>query len=141
MRINEEVREVHNLLFFSDDVNGTNGTRFYTLNGAASVAFGDQTRLILTEGSYQLLRDSEEKRRCVNSRRMLMNEYNIFNDKLDGVIVYNCDISYKECVLLKLQELVDTEKYWEQIEKMGELNYYPADSREAEEMIDGMGIL
>ena len=141
LRINEEVREVHNLLFFSDDVNGTNGTRFYTLNGAASVAFGDQTRLILTEGSYQLLRDSEEKKRCVNSRRMLMNEYNIFNDKLDGVIVYNCDISYKECILLKLQELVDTEKYWEQIEKMGELNYYPADSREAEELIDGMGIL
>lgn len=76
-----------------------------TLNGATSVAYGDQTRLILTEGANDLLKDNERKRIYVESRQMFMNEYDLPNSELDGVIVYDCDISYKECILLKFYEL------------------------------------
>lgn len=117
---NDVICENPNFLLLSDDSSGIDGTRFYTLNGAASVAYGDQRRLILTEDSYELLYDREQKEICVNSKRMLMNEYDTSNNKLDGVIVYNCDIGYKKCVLLKIWEMIDAEVYQKQIEKMGE---------------------
>lgn len=138
--MNKEIREAHNLLFLSDDVNGIDGTRFYTLNGAVSVAYGDQTRLILTEGSFQLLFDSEEKNLCVSSNRMLMNDYDTSNCELDGVIVYNCDINYKECMVLKFYELMELEIYRKRIEEMGELNYYHADSQKAAELMEEIGL-
>lgn len=140
LQLNEEIREAHNLLFLSDDSNGIGGTRFYTLNGASSVAYGDQTRLILTEATYGMLFDREQKSACVASGRVLMNEYDVSNNVLDGVIVYDCDIDYRECILLKINELFDDSNYYELIDELGELNYYPADSQQAIELIGEMRI-
>lgn len=129
LRLNEEIYHAENLLFKTDDSTGIGGTRFYSLNGAASVAYGDQTRLILTEDSFNMLEDEEKKSLYVASRIALMNEYDASNHELDGVIVYDCDISYEECVLLKFYELMDWETYRKRIEELGELDYYPADGQ------------
>lgn len=129
LRLNEEIYHAENLLFKTDDSTGIGGTRFYSLNGAASVAYGDQTRLILTEDSFNMLEDEEKKSLYVASRIALMNEYDASNHELDGVIVYDCDISYEECVLLKFYELMDWGTYRKRIEELGELDYYPADGQ------------
>lgn len=140
LRSSEEIYYAENILFLTDDLTGIDGTRFYSLNGAASVAYGNQTRLILTEDSFNLLRDEEEKAIYVASRIAAMNEYDVSNNELDGVIVFDCDINYKECILLKLYELVDEADYHKRIEKMGKFNYYPADSQRATELIKEIGI-
>ena len=139
-RLNEEIYRAQNALFISDDITGIDGTRFYTLNGAATVAYGDQTRLILTEATFGLLNDEEEKRILVEAGQASMNEYDVSNNKLDGVIVYDCDINYRECILLKLYELADRDAYSKKIEKLGELQYYPAESSQAIELIDKVKI-
>lgn len=87
-----------------------------------------------------MLYDEKQKSVCVDSGQMLMNEYDASNHELDGVMVYNCDINYKESMLLKFYELVDWESYQGQIEKMGELDYYPADSQKAKELMVEIGL-
>lgn len=131
-RLNEEIYYGENFLFISDNLFGVGGRHYAVLNGLAAVAYGDQNRLLLPENAFALLDDEIEKKIAVDSGQGSMKEYDTSNNKLDGVIVYDCDINNRECILLKFYELTDWKVYQKQIEKMGKLLYYPADSREAE---------
>lgn len=132
---NEQIREAENILFLSDDDTGISGTRFYSLNGDASVAYGDQSRLIMHGYSDLYILQSDKRSEWVESGLYLMNDYDINNDKLDGVAVYSCDISFVQCLKLKLLEEFHYTAYREVIENLGVLNYYSVDSPEAIELL------
>lgn len=136
LSLDDQIREAENILFLSDDDTGVGGTRFYSLNGNASVAYGDQSRLFMYKYSNLSMLQTD-RNAYVESRGYLMNDYDASNDKLDGVAVYNCDINYKKCLQLKLLEMFRYSEYKETIENMGDLNYYSVDSSEARELLEG----
>lgn len=136
LRLNDQIREAENILFLSDDSSGIYGTRFYSLNGNAYVAYGDQSRLFLN-GYLDLPLLKSDKSVLVDSRGYVMNDYNALNDKLDGVILFNCDINYLDCIRLKILEITDYPAYQGVISQIGELSYYPVQSQKARELLEG----
>lgn len=137
LSLNDQIREAENILFLSDDDTGISGTRFYSLNGDASVAYGDQSRLFMY-GYSDLHMLQTDRSVLVESGADLMNDYDVNHNKLDCVVVYSCDINYIQCLKLKLLEMFRYSRYREIIENMGSLNYYPADSPEAIELLEGV---
>lgn len=135
LSLNDQIREAENILFLSDDDTGIGGTRFYSLNGDATVAYGDQSRLFMY-GYSKLSMLQADRSVWVEAGTYLMNDYDINNNKLDGVAVYSCDISHIQCLKLKLLEMFHYSRYRETIENMGVLNYYSADSPEAIELLE-----
>lgn len=133
---NNQIREATNILFLSDDSSGIYGTRFYSLNGNAFAAYGDQSRLFLN-GYSDLSLLKSEKEVLVDSKGYLMNDYDASDNELDGVAVFNCDISYADCVRLKKLEMTNHSIYQEVISQIGTLAYYPVNSQEAITLLAG----
>ena len=66
-----------------------------------------------------------------------MNDYDLSNKKLDGIIIYSNQISYRTTIELKLYELFNPSKYGEIIKNMGTFAYYDINSIEAKELLSG----
>ncbi len=138
---NEGIREAENILFLTRPAynSGSAAITFYSLNGNASVAYGDESRFFMN-GYIDLnryLKDKKNKSIWVDSGGYGMNDYDPSNDQLDGIAVFNCKIGYKECIRLKLLEISNPTEYWENINQVGKLYYYLADSPEAMELLEG----
>lgn len=138
LRVNNQIREVTNILFLSDDASGISGTRYYSLNGDASVAYGDQTRFFMNGYKDLSLLGSEDIKLLVEEYGGgLMRDYDTTYDKLDGIVEFNCDITYVDCLKLKCQEMLNDSKYRKSLRQMGTLSYYPVDSFEAKKLLEG----
>ncbi len=131
---NEYLKEKKNLLLLSSSLPVTGSTRFYTLNGDASVAYGSQTRLIMNGyGDLQML---EKDLNYLAQSDYLMNDYDASYKKLDGIIVFDFDIQYHECLKLRWMEYADKSAFQKYIDSKAEFSYYPADSRKAALLIE-----
>lgn len=138
LKVNDEIREADNILFLSDDKTGIEGTRYYSLNGDASLAYGDQSRLFMNGYSdlYLLEDDSYRKMLAGPGGLGMLEDYDLSKKQLDGIAVFNCDITDKECLELKYLEITDYNKFSERIGQMGILSYYQRDSDEAEKLLE-----
>lgn len=133
-----EVSDKSNLLFLSDDNNGCYGTRFYSLNANAAMAYQNETRLIMNGYNDLSLLQSEDLNTFVNEGyEYLMCDYDVTNKRLDGILIYNNRISYRHAIQIKLLELFDHAKYMKTIKCIGQLDYYDAESEEAESLLKG----
>lgn len=136
-RQHTELSDKSNLLFLTDDDNGCDCTRFYSLNGNAALAYQNEKRLIMNGYSKLEKMHSDKLSMYVDgNHEYLMCDYDTTNKYLDGVIIYNNYISYKKTFQLKLLELFDQEKYHEIIKAMGTFSYYDSNSAEAKELLE-----
>lgn len=137
-RQHTELSDKSNLLFLSDDDNGCDCTRFYSLNGNAALAYQNEKRLIMNGYSRLEKMHSEKLSLYVDeNHEYLMHDYDITNKKLDGVIVYNNPISYKKALQLKLLEIFNKDKYQEIVKNIGTFSYYDRNSAKAKELLKG----
>lgn len=137
-RDHQELADKSNLLFLSDDDNGCECTRFYSLNANAAMAYQNEKRLIMCGYRDLYLPQSEYINTYLRQGyEYLMKDYDISNKKLDGVIVYSNKISHKKAVQLKLLELFDYIRYKEMIRDMGNFDYYGTESDEAKILLQG----
>lgn len=134
LKENQFIKNEQNILFISNDNLASNSTRFYTLNGDASVAYGDQTRLIMNGyGDLHMLDVdlSDYQQMCY-----LMNDYDLNHHDLDGIIVYNCKIGRGQCLALKWLEVTDKVLFYDKVSSIAEFRYFPAKSNQALEMLE-----
>lgn len=141
MGMNEGLREAENILFLTIPRynSGSDAIAFYSLNGNASVAYGNESRFFMN-GYFDMehyLKDDEKKAIFVDSGGYGMDDYDPTNGSLDGVAVFDCTIGNKECIQLKVLESFNSERYWENIHQLGKLYYYPVDSPEALKLLEG----
>lgn len=135
LKENQFIKNEQNILFISNDNLASNSTRFYTLNGDASIAYGDQTRLIMYgyENLHMLDRDlSDYQQMCY-----LMNDYDLKHHDLDGIIMYNCKIGRRRCLALKWLEMTDKASFYDKVSSIAEFAYFPAESKHAVEILEG----
>lgn len=127
LKENQCIKGEQNILFISNDHLASDSTRFYTLNGDASVAYGDQTRLIMN--GYRDLSMLERNLSDYQQMCYLMNDYDLNHNDLEGIIEYNCKIDHLQCLELKWLEWTDEKTFYKKISSMAELKYFPSGGR------------
>ena len=132
----DQIKNADNILFLTDNILETGSTRFYSLNGDASVAYGNQSRLFLN-GYDDLWLLNGSKAEELAKMNYLINDYNPKCKKVDIVIKYNCDYTYKDCLKLRVLELTDHKRFNQIIYDRGEISCFPVESLKAKELLKG----
>ena len=134
---NEDISKDKNILFLSDDDNGIDGTRFYSLNGDGATAFNNQSRLFMNGFNDLRLITTDVLETYRESFNTITADYDYSYDKLDSVIIFDCNLRYRQVLDLKWLEIFDRAEYEHKIENLGLLEYYSADSNEVQQMLEG----
>lgn len=140
MQENFNIRNNSNFLFLTNDsFDADYGLRFYSLNGMSVAAFGDRSRLFLEGyGDLVLLEPGIERENLLmQTVGFEMDDYDFNNSNLDGVIVYTCPLTLSKTLQLKLEEIFNVEKFDEDIQSLGILEYYAMESEEADIFLEG----
>lgn len=116
----------NNDTFFLADLNETNveGQRYYTLNINANHVYGDETRFFIPKVSNLYMLESKEEienaKKILNYSQM-MKDYNPEDYNLDAVIIYTCNLDWKQVIELKCYELFDKDTFARKIESNGNM--------------------
>lgn len=135
LKENHFIKNEKNVLFISNDNLASNSTRFYTLNGDASVAYGDQTRLIMN--GYRDLHMLDMDLSDYQQNCYLMNDYDLKHHDLDGIIMYSCEVGRRQCLALKWLEMTDKVSFYDKVNSIAEFKYLPAECNQAIEILEG----
>lgn len=120
LKENENVlSERKNILYLTDYESEINATRFYSLNENGREAFGDQTHFIMNginDIHYLLPEEGEVLYGFVNNGDYQMSEYQIgISTEVDAIIVYNNNITVRDTLSMKIEELTNRQKFLEHI--------------------------
>lgn len=121
---NEIVR--NNDTFFLADLNETNvkGQRYYTLNTNANHVYNDETRFFIPKVSNLYMLESKEeieKAKKILNYSQMMRDYNPDDYNLDAVIIYECNLDWKEVLILKYHDLFNTNQFEKIINSIGNI--------------------
>lgn len=131
MAENNEIRNHSNFLFLtSESADSLYGLRFYSINGVASKAFGNKSRLFMFGYEDLQYLQPGERRNLLRKKGYLTDDYDFEDTELDGVIVYNCPFTLSEVLQLKVKEIFSRQEFESVIRTYGILEYYPVNSED-----------
>ena len=133
----QELKNLSNIVYVSDSENENLGiTRFFTLNGIASEAYGNENRLIINglDGTWVL--KNKDVLQSYTERTYKMSDYDVNKNDIDAVVEFSCDISKVNVLKLKLLELFNRQKLEETIKDYSSMKVYIGDLTEYKKSIE-----
>lgn len=138
--MNNEIIKRNDTFYFAD-INETKikGQRFYSLNSNAYCVFNNQTRIFIPLATnIGLLEDKEKMDYMKNDLNgaYMMRDYCPEDYNLDAIIIYSCDLSTKEVLILKYYELFNKEEFNKLIKEIGEMKVIEVDDNFTKRLLD-----
>ena len=127
MRHSSEIRDGQNFLWVH--LGARHRCDFWSMAGISREVFGDEKRLFLTQHELHAKYWFQEGvgENTLTSRHHNLGQYDLKNQKIDGVILYQYSgISKRMLLGLKFDEMFRPQRFLERISSLGYMDYIPA---------------
>ena len=126
--MNNEIIKLNDT-FFVTDLNETEvqGQRYYSFNALSYFLFGDETRFFVPKVSELYILENEKHMKEaieVLGYSHMMQDYKPDDYNFDAILDYQNDLSWKDVVRLKMDEMFAPDKFNEFIKSSGKLDIY-----------------
>lgn len=136
---NDVIRD--NNTFFITDINETKvqGERYYSFNALSYFVFGDETRFFMPKVSdLYIFKDEKNMKHAIEALGFshMMRDYKP-DYSFDAVLDYRNDLSTKDVITLKYNELFEQDRFNEKIRSSGTLRIITVDDSFTKKLMEG----
>lgn len=125
---NDYVKENNTFYMINESDTSLGTQRFYSLAWNSYEAFGDQSRLYLCSlEEVEKFNDKIRLEKLINEEPRLygLNDYDVEDTNLDGVLEFNALIGKRQLIKLKLLEICSKQRFEQEIAGIGNLAVFP----------------